>query len=573
MRGQRDSDGRAAPGPTSLPLRWAMLAVVVGVVVATSLVGASLTSPASAPPSSPPTFPSVNASFGGFNGSLLSLYPEFLGVNVRADSPLSPSSATLLNSTDVRMVRWPGGAIADRFDPLGNGDRGLVYNDSGATQAPATTLAQFVAWCESLTCEAVITLPAEIGNVPEALAIVNYTEKTLAFHPTFWEMGNEPALWKHFGIPWSQWNTSQASTPTPSQYSNVVNRFVRAIRSVDDQTGILGLGGVGKGGSGQASWISSVVGPNGPNLSAVAIHVYPAGTGFPLDDLSAWFGSLSGSASIASRVQAADDTLRTTCSSCSISVLVDEFQAGTGLTAAEALSGGFLATYVAAEIVQALPLPVTSLDYYDYQGGTPGAWLDSQGNPSASLDLYQALASHLGAYAVQLNVTSSAEGLLAAVGGPTATGLESLLLVNTNTSYGFQVNLSRQFSDASAGSVWLFAGPSSVPTTGALTATIARNWAIPPTSVAILSGIGSPRYPMNVPRPPASSGRPIPSRAVPLDRFSLGAFVLVAPYSVTAGPFRTESTRASPRSLKAEQAPGASHELLGIWRSKPAGRR
>jgi len=468
-----------------------MIAGIVSILVVVSLVAVVLWPYTVPPPSSSPSYPVVAASLGGLNGSSVALGSGFLGVNVRADSPLPASSAAVLNSTSARLVRWPGGAIADRLDPLATSGQGLIYNDSGTTETPATTLAQFVQWCEAVSCQSIITLPAEIDNASEALAIVNYTEKGLGFHPTFWEIGNEPALWEHFGIQWNRWNTSQASTPSPAQYANEVAVYAAAVHSVDPTTGIIGLGGVGKGASNQAGWISSVVTSAGPDLAAIAIHVYPAGSGYPVSDLPAWFGSLWGATSLASRVESAVDSVQLACASCRISVLVDEFQAGTGLTTTTALSGGYLASYVATELIQALPLPVRSLDYYDFQGGTPGAWLNPQGTPSASLDLYQALAGRLGAVTVQLNVSSSAQGIAAALGGTTAAQLENLMVVNTNTTYGVRLNLSEQFPDAASGVQWLFEGPSSSPTTGTLTAATAQNFTVPPGSVAILSDLGT----------------------------------------------------------------------------------
>jgi alpha-L-arabinofuranosidase len=234
----------------------------------------------------------VAASLGGLNGSSVALDTGFLGVNLRADSAFSDASTSALNSTAVRMVRFPGGGLADRFDPLGQGDRGTIYNDSGATEVAGTSLDEFVRWCQSTACESILTLPAEIDNTSEVRAIVSYTETQLGFRPTYWEVGNEPARWEHFGIPWADWNISQTSTPTPAQFAAVVNGYVQAIRTIDPTTGIIGLGGLGRASSGQSAWISSVVGENGPNLSAIAIHVYPAGSGFPSADLAGWFGSL-----------------------------------------------------------------------------------------------------------------------------------------------------------------------------------------------------------------------------------------------------------------------------------------
>jgi hypothetical protein len=405
------------------------------------------------------------------------------------------------------MVRFPGGGLADRFDPLADGGQGVVYNDSDSTEPADTSLAQFVHWCQSVSCESIVTLPAEINNSSEARAIVSYTESVLGFHPTYWEVGNEPALWEHFGVAWSRWNTSQAFAPTPSQFAGVVARYIQAIRSVDPSTGIIGMGGLGKGSSGQAAWVSAVVGENGANLAAIAIHVYPAGSGYPSSDLAAWFGSLTGGNALLSRVPNALDQVRAACSTCHIGVLADEFQTGTQLSASDALSGGYLATYIAAEIAQGISVPLASLDYYDFQSGTLGAWLNTKGTPSASLYLYQGIASQLGAFAVPESVTSTAPGLLAVEGGGASASPDALMLVNTNVSYGFHVNLTTRFPSAGAGTSWLFRGGSSAPTTAPLTVGAARNWTIPPASVALFHGLGPFNEGVRVPNLPSEPRR------------------------------------------------------------------
>ena len=470
--------------------RWIAIALAVGAVAGAVFVGASLLAPSPSPPSTGPPFLTVTASLAGKNGSVVDLDTGFLGVNLRADSVFSAASAADLNSTQVGMVRFPGGGLADRFDPLGDGDRGTIYNDSGATTVAETSLAEFVRWCRSTGCESILTLPAEIDNTSEVSAIVGYTENQLGFRPTFWEIGNEPALWEHFGIPWTAWNTSQVSTPTPAQFSGVVARYVAAIRAVDPTTGIIGLGGLGRGSSGQPEWISSVVSSNGPNLSAIAIHVYPAGAGFPSSDLAGWFGSLSGADALPARVPNVMGEIRSACSTCHLAVLADEFQTGTQLAPPNTLTGGYLATYVATEIVQAIGLPITSLDYYDFQSGTPGAWLNTQGSPSASLLLYQALATQFGPYASGERVASTGQGLSAAVGGSSPTALGDLMLVNSNASYGFRVNLTAEFPEAAGGSAWLFDGPSTAPSSLFLTPSLARNWTVPPASLVVFHQLG-----------------------------------------------------------------------------------
>ena len=440
--------------------------------------------PIAKPPPTP--FPSVPGSLGGLNGSPVSLHQGFLGVNARADAPLTPAALAGLNGTDVRTLRWPGGGLGDRMDPVANGGSGVVYNDSGGATSPSTTLAEFVQWCRSISCQSILTLPAEINSTATELAIVNYTERNLGFTPTYWEIGNEPAEWRHFGVPWANWNASQNLTTTPDQFAQLVQRFVGALRSVDTTTDIIGIGGIGHSAVPQSRWISGVVSRDGPNLSAVAIHVYPAGPGFPSSDLRNWFASLWGGSALPSRVPTTVGIVQTACPTCRLNVVVDEFQTGTQLTSATALSGGALATSIGAEIIQALPLPLQSLDYYNFESYTPGAWFTPSGASSAASSLYSGLAAQLGPIAEQLNVTSAAHGLLAAEGGATPSAMNNLLLVNSNTSFGFHLNLSQRLAASAGDSAWTFNETSSQPTLFTFQPIAANNWTIPPASLVII---------------------------------------------------------------------------------------
>lgn len=490
---------------TSRKAIWAAVGVVVGVgLVVSSFYLGSILSPRTSGPAGP-GFPVVPISFGHTNGSVVSLASGFLGVNLRAQTNFTGAIAAELNASGVHLLRWPGGALADRFDPLANHDAGWIYNDEGTPSSPGTTYAQFVALCRAISCESIVTLPAEIDNASEAREIVNYSETTLGFRPTFWEVGNEPALWQHFGIPWNEWNSSQDVAPTPTQYANLVQSYVSAIRSVDPSTPIVGLGGIGKGASELSEWFAPTLARNGPNLSAMAIHVYPAGSGFPLSNLPAWFATLQGSTGLPGRVLAADSTARSACPSCNITILVDEFQLGSGLTANDSLSGGARASFVAAEIVESLPLPIVSLDYYDFSSGGPGAWFGPTGGASSTYAMYEGLDEFLGSYAVQLNVTSSANGVLAATGGSGPEDMSDLLVVNANATDGVRLNLSDQFTGAADATVWYFNGSAPDPSVGALGASGASNWTIPPASMAIFRGVGPVRSVLTPPE--VSDGR------------------------------------------------------------------
>ena len=540
---------KAPPHDGGARLRHTAIVVLVGILVGGSVLAYILTVPS--PPIGtvfPPPIGGVNATLTRVTGPPVDLAAGRLGVNVRADVPLTASTANVLNATDVRMVRWPGGGLGDRFDPIANEGAGLIYASNGSAVAPATTFAGFASWCRTVGCDAIVTLPAEVDNASLAAAIVQYSLTSLHFRPAYWELGDEPALWDHFAIPWTAWSATQTSGTTPQGFAQLVQAYVAAIRGVDPTTPIVGIGGVGVGGS-QPAWIEDDVATNGPNLSAVAIHVYPSGTISGPTPLTTWFSALQGSTSLPSRVNATIQDVTGSCSTCNVSVLVDEFATGTGVPPGDGLTGGYLASYVGAELVQSIPLDIRTLAYYDLQSGTPGAWLSTSGTPSATYTLYQDWAQRLGTFAAPLGVTSSASGLLAALGGNASTALDDLILVNSNSTVTFRLDLAQTFASASSASVEGWNGPDPGPTSLSWGTQAAANFTLAPMSLAIFTGLGALVLPM-ADRPagafvamlgacPAANPPQIPAPTLPAG-WSVTASMAVPerPTIPVAGPWR-----------------------------------
>lgn len=449
--------------------------IVIGVgifLVATAGVGIGLDRFATPTTPSGPPPPVVNASFR-VNTSVAQPLPPFaLGINARANYTLGTTQAAWINSTTVRLVRWPGGNLSDALDPLADGGRGTLYDGSGQPAAAATSLPQFVDWCRSVGCSSILTLPGEIDNASYAAAIAHEVVVVLGFTPLYWEVGNEPALWTHWGIPWSEWNVSQALGPTPNEYATEVASYVSAVRSVLPSAQFIGLPGVGTGAD-DGPWIRAVVATDGQDLAAVAIHVYPAGAAAPNEPLASFFATLEGTASIAVRVPADLALLRSVCGTCHIALLVDELGSITGRTYPTYVSGYDSAPYIAAEVVDGLYEGAASLELWNLQSTYPNAWASSHGSLGAAYSLYATFLSRLpgGLYPVEFSNGSTGLHGLAGVsstqGGPVAT----VFFVNTNTTDAFRLSL------ASAG----------FPLTGA---TVGWTWA---------SGEGHPSGPLAFP--------------------------------------------------------------------------
>jgi hypothetical protein len=448
--------------------------------------------PAPPPPSPPSDVEGANgtpALLGGPTGPAVDLATGFLGVDVRAQDALGSSQIAELKATDVRTLRWPGGGLGDRFDPLADNDAGTVYGDDGDTSAVPTSYAQFASACDEIGCKAIVTLPAEIDNPSYAEKIVNYSLRTLDFTPEYWEIGNEPALWSHYGTPWDQWTASQNRAPTPLQYASLVTAYAKAIRRSEPGALVIAPGGIGIGGN--QSWMKNVVSADGATISAAAIHVYPAGNIASGQSLAAWFASLNGSAALPNRVPNVVNTIQKACPNCSIPLLVDEYGTGTLAPSNFSIWNGYLAAYLGAEIVQALSLPIASLDAYAFSGGYAGSWFNGSGTAAASYLLYKALPTYLGNWARPISVNTTKPGLEAATGGSTKVGQQNLILVNTNSSHGFSVDLAAAFPSASGGVAWVFYGDYSTPSVVYLNANLASHFVLPKMSIAILGSLGS----------------------------------------------------------------------------------
>src|SRR5580658_957729 len=227
-------------------------------------------------------------------GHLLS--NSFWGATVEPRAHLLPNEPDLVNATPVGTILWPGAVAGDLFNPFNESVGGWVKTTPhGAmrglqwtnTSKHGTSVQAFVAWCESINCTAIFQVPGEIDNATFARDIVAYTVNQtynattpgLDFRPAYWEIGNEPGLWNNWGLPWSKWVYTNAINVTPIEDAWEVHNYTAQMDLANSTytPKIIGLPGIGKGASGgNGPWSNDTIQVNGPNLSGVAIHVYPA---------------------------------------------------------------------------------------------------------------------------------------------------------------------------------------------------------------------------------------------------------------------------------------------------------
>ena len=370
---------------------------------------------------------------------------SFFGVNVRDGSAIGSTDASRFNQTPDKWVRWPGGGVGDRLDIANN----TLYSSGGGTSTPPQSVSDFVHWCNMISCHAIIELPGEINNANTAGYFVSVIESApLSFHPDYWEIGNEPIQWTHFNIAWSKWVAGQSSTPNPGQYALLVNNYTSKIRSVDPVSKIIGLPGVGNGYSSEPAWISAVVGANGPNINAVAVHTYPAGQGTSSSTLATFYASLAGSGSLTTKIPNDQNAILSACPTCTrIALFSDETSSATegGYYDSE-LSGGAQAVYMMAETIEGLEVNIPVMDYFDYESSYPGAWyagsLQSSMHPVFMLSSYFLNNTTFG-QTFSATVSPSSSYLYEAIeADPTVSQSESLLLANTDTGNSYSIGLS-----------------------------------------------------------------------------------------------------------------------------------
>lgn len=474
----------------------AVLAVVA--IVFATLIGLGLYFGTS---STPLTFPQAPAQLTPGPASNSTVLPSsLLGVDLRADYSLNGPQGSAVTSAGIHFVRWPGGELADRFDPLADGGSGLIYGIDGPS-LPGTTMSGFASWCRSTACSAIITLPGEIDDPAYAASEVNEFVHNLSFSPAYWEIGNEPGLWTHYQLPWVDWAPNQTAPPTPQQYALEVNQYISAIRAVDPFTPILGLPGVGTGETDEAAWIQATVEENGPNISGVAIHIYPVSSTQANGTLTDFYGSLSSAGGLAARITTDEEAITAACSNCHIPILVDEISVES--TPGNSVNSGFpWIPYEAAEIVQGIDANVSAELFWVAQGSYPATWVSASGSIQPIYSLFSPLFSPLPAYHQPMTITSTVQGIYGVRLGPNATDPSFLALVNTNGSWAVNVNLSSAIPVAEPGTVWTWSNSSGNPQSQGGAGGVPSKWELPPASLLVWRASGTPTsQPPNVPAP------------------------------------------------------------------------
>jgi hypothetical protein len=399
--------------------------------------------------------------------------------------------------TPLNWVVWPAGDVADTFDMT----NGTTWT-GGAPTHILNNESQFVSACKAISCQAIFTVPGEIDNPSFGAYEVWYTEKVLDFHPVYWEIGNEPFQWQHFGQNWTQWNSTTRVAPTAMQYAWVVHAYIAAMKLVDPTLRFIGLPGVGNGAAPDMPWLTATVQVNGPNLSAVAVHEYPAEDGEFNATLGDFMGSLLAPKTyMVTRLADDEKAVRSaeaniSCTSCSIQLFMDEFGTATQLSYDQAYLHSYAETpYVTAELLMMSESNVSNADLFELRSDYNGSLFDGTGVPFPLDTLYTQLLPHYDTLVLNTSVTGTLKGVFAGASESPSANSITLLAVNTNATQSVQLNVAGGvFPNRGSYEAWQESNSTAAPN-GSVTQSYgsqtASGWLLPPLGVLLVSACRS----------------------------------------------------------------------------------
>jgi hypothetical protein len=378
--------------------------------------------------------PGARAYLAGSAGSSVPISPQFWGLNIEPTHPFAASDALRVNATPVQYLRYPSGNYAEQM----NYTSSLITLDTGVTETAVNTVADFVASCSLIHCRAIMELPVEINSTSTVAYYVSYVVQTLGFQPAYWEIGNAPASWKHFGAPWSTWANSTTGNLTPVPFANEARAMIGAIRSIDPSTPIVALGS-GMVPPYDQAWIGALLRIDGSELAGISVHDYPGWTGNSSSTLTDFFAALNATWALPKLISSDQAYMSTVCPSCSTRLFVTEANANYGGGTFDALLGSFNDTlFLAAEVTQTLRAHAPNIDWFDYSSNYPGTWIRPGASPGTDYYLFSDLLTRLG-NATLAGQPAEPAGLFSV--GTTGPLGESFLAVNVNTATSVSVNL------------------------------------------------------------------------------------------------------------------------------------
>ncbi|HEV2316253.1 MAG TPA: hypothetical protein VGV89_01590 [Thermoplasmata archaeon] len=368
----------------------------------------------------------------------------FWGIRHVQNPIFNSTIMALQNASPFTWVRT--GSNCDAYNYTAN----LQYASNGASSALNFNWSSLRAYRNVTHSKIILCVGGEINNAGYAANQVAYIETQQHFRPDLLSIGNEPSFWNHFNKPFASWSASDNLAPTKLQYARMVQNYTAAIHGVDPTLPIIGIQ-AGSGAFTDPSWINQTVAINGPNLSAVAYHLYPQSKMTNYVPVSDFFTNLSkvGQATLYDR-----QNITGACPTCKkILLLNDEFNSAMASDVNPWQAGYPQVAWIAAGAAQEIQQNASQFMFFDFvDNGVLALVNSSSGLVRSSFYLYSNVLGHLNlgpVYTAPLN--TSVRGIYAV---ETGNNPRTLLLVNTNTSVTFQLTGGVGFPLGNAARSW-----------------------------------------------------------------------------------------------------------------------
>jgi hypothetical protein len=282
-----------------------------------------------------------------------------------ANAP-TPRVEELANSTPLHVFRFSDGMDSTNLTA------GVSYSSSGSAGGLDINIPGDWSFCESLAtrCTFVAQLPGETNRTGDVRATMQYFVAH-GISPAYYSIGNEPQSWCNFNRAWTSWTASSCSAPTAIEYAREVQTMIPVIHSVVPSAKIIGIESVD---CFNDSFIQEVALVDGPNITAIACHSYPANSeGTAGAGVQQFYNTLTSAdsyniASVAGKSRNATDYLCHICSG--IPIWVEEFNAVSNVSSYAPFTS-YMETFpdvvlTAGSVIQALAGGFAQLLFFGY---------------------------------------------------------------------------------------------------------------------------------------------------------------------------------------------------------------
>jgi PKD repeat protein len=417
----------------------------------------------------------------------------------------NPTVRSYLSQSPFRWVRYD--AQSDQCYLPTN----TFYSDAGQpSKGCALNISALKSWCYSTTphCHAILTLPGENNNSAMDAAVAKWVVQTIGFQPDYWNIGNEPMGWTHYGIPFAKWRTTDNSTPTPLAYAFDVKAAIKAVLAVDPAAKFIGVEAACQC---NTVWFQDVAKIDGSSIAAIAYHTYPS-LGLTSETLQQFYEPLSSTHNLTTSSAQVRAAIHGLCANCDrLPIFVNEYNAGPGWHPSNFGGTYANAAFLAVSVIQALRANLSQLTIFGLQTYTTSfgySMLNGQNAVSPPGRLFIGILSHL--------VTGKvyATGVRAAGGGVwsvlTTSGTSgSLLVVNLNLNHSVTLSLGKVFPLGILGTTYRWAPGGLAPSSSS--GLTLGSYTVPSQGILLVrvaTGFGPMMGPLSTARDAVAGGSP-----------------------------------------------------------------